>query len=589
MHQYQNVHSVLPPGKKGCCWGTWLVYALPYLEQQTLFNAWNSCGINSPGVPANYDLDLRYFGAANMTVTSTRLEVYLCPSDLTNAPISAALNGVTYACTSQNYAANFGNTTVLQTDFQGIPFRGAPFVDIGSPLGDYNQPAQRNRRLQRDHRRAQQYAASLRGRRRPGTGPPRVLLVGRRGHLRGVLDPQQLIPRRALQPPLLHQPVPEPTVHLRDDGPARDVRRAEPAPRGRQRGHGRRLGPLHQELDQFPDLAGDEHGRGSRIRRRRRPLLMRPSIDRISPTREPDRRPVMRQSWRKLLFLHWPIPSDQLRPLVPPQLDLDLFEGTAYVGLVPFTMTGVRPVGLPPIRGISNFHETNVRTYVHRDGRDPGVWFFSLDAANRLAVYLARTFFHLPYYHARMFLEPEPAARLGRPSSDPLRGRPAPAGPPACLLPHPCHPDRPGPARISPIRSNTSSSSAISSTQSPTTGPTRARSTIAPTLYNPQQSGLSMRPSWPPPGSPGQTTPPGTLRPGSGCQDLCSGEERLTTTSVPNRRQTAREIRTLNRPRDGTASSSCARALPSSIIELPKIAVLRGSVVLQEALGAPPQ
>jgi prepilin-type processing-associated H-X9-DG protein len=89
----------------------------------------------------NYDLDLRYFGATNMTVTSTRLQVYLCPSDMTNAPISATINGTTYACTSQNYAANFGNTTVLQAEFQGIPFLGAPFVDIGSPLGDYNQPA----------------------------------------------------------------------------------------------------------------------------------------------------------------------------------------------------------------------------------------------------------------------------------------------------------------------------------------------------------------------------------------------------------------------------------------------------------------
>ncbi len=141
MHQYQSVHSVLPAGKKGCCWGTWLVYTLPYLEQQAMFNAWNSCGINSPGVPTNYDLDLRYFGAANMTVTSTRLAVYLCPSDLTNAPISAAINGVTYACTSQNYAVNFGNTSVLQAEFQDIPFLGAPFVDIGSPLGDYRRPA----------------------------------------------------------------------------------------------------------------------------------------------------------------------------------------------------------------------------------------------------------------------------------------------------------------------------------------------------------------------------------------------------------------------------------------------------------------
>jgi prepilin-type N-terminal cleavage/methylation domain-containing protein len=141
MHQYHDVHGVLPPGKKGCCWGTWLVYVLPQLEQQPLFNGWNSGGINAPGVPTPYDIDLRYFGAANVSVTSTRLSVYLCPSDLTNAPIASTVNGVTYTCTSQNYAANFGNTTVLQANYQGIPFGGAPFVDIGSPMGDYNQPA----------------------------------------------------------------------------------------------------------------------------------------------------------------------------------------------------------------------------------------------------------------------------------------------------------------------------------------------------------------------------------------------------------------------------------------------------------------
>ena len=155
-------------------------------------------------------------------------------------------------------------------------------------------------------------------------------------------------------------------------------------------------------------------------------------IDRIQPTREPNRRPVMRQSWQNLLFLHWQIPTDLLRPLVPAFLSLDLFEGTAYVGLVPFSMRGVRPVGLPPIRGISNFHETNVRTYVHYEGRDPGVWFFSLDAANRLAVYLARTLFHLPYYHARMFLEHEPVIHPDDPhtilyAGTRLRGEPQPA------------------------------------------------------------------------------------------------------------------------------------------------------------------
>ena len=96
-----------------------------------------------------------------------------------------------------------------------------------------------------------------------------------------------------------------------------------------------------------------------------------------------------------------------LRRLIPPQLELDLFDGSAYIGLVCFTMTGVRPVGLPPVWGLSSFHETNLRTYVRREDRDPGVWFFNLEAANSVAVRLARTLFHLPYHRARMFVERE--------------------------------------------------------------------------------------------------------------------------------------------------------------------------------------
>jgi uncharacterized protein YqjF (DUF2071 family) len=115
----------------------------------------------------------------------------------------------------------------------------------------------------------------------------------------------------------------------------------------------------------------------------------------------------MRQKWRDLLFLHWAVSPEAIRPLVPPQLDVDLFEGTAYVGFVPFTMTGVRPVWLPPVWGLSTFHETNLRTYVRMGDRDPGVWFFNLEAANSIAVRLARAFFHLPYHRARMFLERE--------------------------------------------------------------------------------------------------------------------------------------------------------------------------------------
>ena len=111
----------------------------------------------------------------------------------------------------------------------------------------------------------------------------------------------------------------------------------------------------------------------------------------------------MRQKWRDLLFLHWAVYPQALRPLIPPQLELDLFDGTAYIGLVPFTMTGVRPVGLPPVWGLSSFHETNLRTYVRLGDRDPGVWFFNLEAANSIAVRLARALFHLPYHRARMF------------------------------------------------------------------------------------------------------------------------------------------------------------------------------------------
>jgi hypothetical protein len=130
-------------------------------------------------------------------------------------------------------------------------------------------------------------------------------------------------------------------------------------------------------------------------------------IDRLSAARRPNRWAVMRQKWRDLLFVHWAVSPQEIRPLVPPQLDLDLFEGAAYIGLVPFTMTGVRPVGLPPVWGLSSFHETNLRTYVRMGDRDPGVWFFNLEAANSIAVRVARALFHLPYHRARMFLERE--------------------------------------------------------------------------------------------------------------------------------------------------------------------------------------
>ncbi|WP_435008956.1 YqjF family protein [Tundrisphaera lichenicola] len=129
--------------------------------------------------------------------------------------------------------------------------------------------------------------------------------------------------------------------------------------------------------------------------------------DREALTRRPAGRPVMYQSWDRLLFLHWEVPAEAIRRLLPSGLEVDLFEGRAFVGLVPFTMRGIRPAGLPSVRGLSNFHETNVRTYVHRDGRDPGVWFFSLDAANLAGACLGRSWFGLPYFFARMSLVAE--------------------------------------------------------------------------------------------------------------------------------------------------------------------------------------
>jgi uncharacterized protein YqjF (DUF2071 family) len=110
---------------------------------------------------------------------------------------------------------------------------------------------------------------------------------------------------------------------------------------------------------------------------------------------------VMAQSWHDLLFAHWPVDAAVLRPLIPPQLQIDTFEGQAWLAVVPFRMTGVRLRWMPSLPWLSIFPELNVRTYVTFGGK-PGVWFFSLDAGNPLAVNIARAWFHLPYFHARM-------------------------------------------------------------------------------------------------------------------------------------------------------------------------------------------
>lgn len=105
--------------------------------------------------------------------------------------------------------------------------------------------------------------------------------------------------------------------------------------------------------------------------------------------------------WHDLAFLHWPVSLETIGSMLPPGMELDLFEGQAWLGIVPFRMTGVRHRCLPTLPGFSSFPELNVRTYV-RVGQRAGIWFFSLDAANRLAVRAARRGFYLPYFDAAM-------------------------------------------------------------------------------------------------------------------------------------------------------------------------------------------
>jgi uncharacterized protein len=117
----------------------------------------------------------------------------------------------------------------------------------------------------------------------------------------------------------------------------------------------------------------------------------------------------MRMRWRELLFAHWSVDPAVIAPLIPRGLQLDLFEGRCYVGAVPFLMEGVTPRLVPPLPGWHAFPELNLRTYVksgeEKAGGKPGVWFFSLDAGQKLAVRVARRLFHLPYFDAKFEIE----------------------------------------------------------------------------------------------------------------------------------------------------------------------------------------
>ncbi|MDG3002286.1 DUF1559 domain-containing protein [Paludisphaera mucosa] len=150
MHNYESGNSVLPQGMRGCCWGSWLIPVLPFVEQQALFNSWNSSGNNDPNQPAASAVegDFRYAGAANITVTSTRVSAYFCPSDGNNER-TVGIGNLGKLVTSQNYVVNFGNITMQQGSIQGgslqpyfldnnvrYDFLGAPFGDVGAPKAD---------------------------------------------------------------------------------------------------------------------------------------------------------------------------------------------------------------------------------------------------------------------------------------------------------------------------------------------------------------------------------------------------------------------------------------------------------------------
>jgi uncharacterized protein YqjF (DUF2071 family) len=138
----------------------------------------------------------------------------------------------------------------------------------------------------------------------------------------------------------------------------------------------------------------------------------------------PDEPWVMYQEWHQLLFAHWAVPKEVLLPHIPAAFPLDTFHGQAWLGITPFRVENARARFLPPVPGISTFPELNVRTYVTLDGK-PGVCFFSLDAAQPLAVAGARALFRLPYFTADMDMEQDgPYVRYASRRTDPA-GAPA--------------------------------------------------------------------------------------------------------------------------------------------------------------------
>lgn len=135
--------------------------------------------------------------------------------------------------------------------------------------------------------------------------------------------------------------------------------------------------------------------------------MLKPSIaSRVRLQQRPDfESPVLYQSWRDLLFLHWVVPANRIQDTLPEGLSVDTCRGDAYVSVVPFKMRNIHSGILPPVPILSHSLELNLRTYVYNDAGIPGVWFYSLDADNPLLVALARWLYALPYYKASISYE----------------------------------------------------------------------------------------------------------------------------------------------------------------------------------------
>jgi uncharacterized protein YqjF (DUF2071 family) len=142
------------------------------------------------------------------------------------------------------------------------------------------------------------------------------------------------------------------------------------------------------------------------------PPTLPDETQRLAACQKPSGAALMYQSWCDLLFLHWEYPAAAIQATLPAGLYVDTFGGKAFLGIVPFFMRNVRPRFLPAVPGISNFMELNLRTYVHDRKGVPGVWFYSLDANQWLAVEIARRFFHLPYEHAAMQVKQNKERRI---------------------------------------------------------------------------------------------------------------------------------------------------------------------------------